>query len=472
MVKPYLYINREEDFWGNDTNDTPGRGMSGWLTGPDGAFQLPYRSELKFGTGDYTVIQTFNCLASGGTAVSSYDDHDTTTGIKFSQLSGTFTVDSGDVSVDLPSNLFDGTNQWLLVERDAGVAVNAYVNDFTVVTASGNDTGIDIGNTTPLNLAYDGTTYMEGMLGLTVTFDRLLEEYEKLDMYYWVQSDYDTELEPGWLRDEAVLYINPHDPVQRAEYAARERIINLAVTPPDKVYVRHAFTSADGIDNPVLELNAVSFNNIKQYRYTEDFGYEGGPLPEMSLGHGAQPYKVTGGFAAFNEYVVPVEQLGGSWFNNDWTISFWCKLQADGVASDIITQGGTSVWSITDRVTDDIALYVDGAVVLNSNPSVSPYQQLSMVTVRKDGSNFELFIDGMSVDTAVYTPALTITSALVYSPTENGVLGPMHIWTKPLSDAQIQGLYNATPQSEQVLGSENITVTESFSTQSLNWESR
>lgn len=461
---------------------------SGWIINASstekGALQLPSRSELKFGTGDYTVVQSFAAVASHAGFTPTYDDFGTDTGLKFRQTSDVFSVLSGPVTVALPTNPLDGTYRSLLVERDSGVAVNAYVDDFDVVTASGGDGGADISNGVSLTLGATAglanNSLLPMLLGVTITFNRLLDEGEKRDLQFWIEDGFQVESEPEWLRTEAILYLNPNDPVQRAEYNARDRIINLALDVPDGVYLRYDFTSIDGSSNPVLSYNEVRFANAQLEEELElTNGYENGPVPKIPMGHGVLPeIGRMGGGSQNYVLTVPLEELGEDWVDGDWTVNFWATLTENNALEEYIVGQGpfitANAWSIRKTAFETIRVDFDvNEVIQTSGPIV--LGENMMVTVTKSGTSYEIYLNAVLDSTNTSSASNTIAHDLTYGGyvTENnfsGLLGPLQIWDRALTTGEIQALYNSSTSVSSPIDMGTAAVTDSFATSSRVWE--
>lgn len=449
---------------------------SGWIINADatdkGALSIPFRSELNFGAGDFTIVQSFAGVANHAGFTPTYDNYDNA-GVKLRGASGNFGVLIGtEGTLNTTTNILDGQYRFLMVERESGVARNVYVDDPDTVDVSGGDSGSNIDSPEDLTFGTDAIAQTNSMLpmllGVTITFDRLLTSGEKRDLYWWIKDGFFVEDEPSWLRQEAVLYLNPNDRVQEAEYLATGSIVNLAVEVPNEIYIRYDFTTLDGVSNPQLTNNEVRFSNLNIFEQNKTLSYERDPFVTHETGPGGAPFVVVNGGDSTFFTDIRLEELGSGWINDNWTINLWLKVAPDSTAYNILTQGGTGFWALRERSDNTISFYMNGVPVLVA--SGTAFDKYTMVTVRKSGSSVEMFMDASSVDTGTAQTVGTLTNDVQFFRPQPAIYGPLDIWTTDLSDSQIATIYNASPESDIQVSVGTATLTDSFSTVNRVWE--
>jgi hypothetical protein len=487
-------LGQEVDF-GYDTtalsvNQSLHLSESGWLTFADAtefnALKVNYDASFKFGVGDFTVVQSGRGVGSTNSRPFFYDG-----GIFVGApvADGATVFEVNGVGGVCSTNVFDGERFNYLFERESGVSQNFYLNDFEVPDTSTADAGADLNDVGDVQLGYfsgvDSGTFMSGSIGVTIMIDRLLEGFERDELQDWLDVEYPSYSEPAWLRDAAVLYLNPTDPVQLAEWHSNGVLINLAVTLPSELYVRHTLTSVDGVSNPVLDKTEFSVGNIKSYENDDGIIVtDSHPVPVY---RGVLPNLAWGFSGTVGQVEAPSRLAKPGWFNKPWTVSLWFKydgVQQDAGISKLIfgqnsANGTDDEWNIfyqTENLSvGRITFHVNGVEVAHVDAAFD--DKFYSATLTHDGSgNVAMFIDGTSMSTGTFTPPLAITGDFEIGNSKydlssfEGLIGPVHMWYRKLTNSEISSVYELGSKSQSPSFGESITITSAVTSSQFNWE--
>jgi hypothetical protein len=463
---------------------------SGWITFADStefnALKLNYNASFKFGTGDFTIAQSGRGVGSTNGRPFFYDG-----GIFIGAPSadGETVFEVNGVGGVCSSNIFDGERFNYMYERESGVSQGFYLNDFSVADSTTVDAGADLNDVGDVQLGYfdgaDSDTFMSGAIGVTVMINRLLEDFERTELQGWLDVEYPISSEPPWLREAAVLYLNPTDPVQRTEWGRNGVLINLAATLPSELYVRHTLTSVDGVSNPVLNKTEFSVGTIKSYENNEGvLVTDSQPIPTYK---GIFPILSWGFNGSLGQVEAPANLIKPGWFNKPWTVSLWFKydgVQQDAGISKLIfgqnsANGTDDEWNIfyqTENLSEGrLTFHVNGVEVVHVDATFD--DKFYNATLTHDGSgNVDMFIDGVSVLTGTFTLPMDITGDFEIGNSKydlssfEGLIGPVHVWHRKLFSSEISSVYQLGAKSQSANFGESMTITPSVATSKFNWE--
>ncbi len=139
--------------------------------------------------------------------------------------------------------------------------------------------------------------------------------------------------------------------------------------------------------------------------------------------------------------------------SSDFTVQIWANFASTSGEQTLIekfTGGAGPGWTLTKLSGNGIQFFADGATSIVTPMQTIPTSQWHQFVVRRDGTAFDVFFNGLSTGSSTSALAIADTSQpLLIGEREgsqqfpvNGLLDEAAIWSRALSNTEVTQLYN------------------------------